>query len=73
MKLLQDINAALSLHPLLPAPWRRPMRLLVEVVAEQQGEIEELKQELQRAKARHDEHVAKIQRDIDRLKGVHGA
>ncbi len=73
MKALQNINAALSLHPLLPAPWRRPMRLLVEARGEQQTEIEELRAELQRAKARHDEHVAQLHRDIGRLKGVHGA
>lgn len=70
---LQQIRSALEVHLLLPAPWRRPMRMLVTFVEHQQKEIDELKQELQRAKVRHDEHVVRIQRDIERLKGTHGA
>lgn len=53
-------------------PWV-VMAKLAAIMAAQQGEIEELKQELQRAKQRHDEHVMQIRKDMERLKGTHGA
>lgn len=48
-------------------------KVLLDEIDTQAARIKGLEEEVQRAKQRHDEHVAQLHRDIDRLKGVHGA
>lgn len=48
-------------------------KVLLDEIDTQAARIKGVEEEVQRAKARHDEHVAKLHKGIEKLKGVHGA
>jgi uncharacterized coiled-coil protein SlyX len=68
---LEGTRALLASHKTGSA--MRALSALIEVVAQQEKQIAELNQMLLNDREHADQRITRLQQQIDRLKGVHGA